>query len=184
MGVIDLISRLAEAAEAAEEASEVAHHVHRKERWMGLAGVPDGELHRGDPIGTTRTPFQMDGGAGAGTGSWGNWLQFVGSTDTPTDGTAVAMDMHRMTVVAVERANTAYFIQIAWGASGADALAAGDYTEVVYWAGAAVSRAAPVDVGMKRIATGTKMWIRCWAAGADTGTMDFYAGGHEYQAGE
>jgi hypothetical protein len=164
------------ADDALAETEIVEHHLHTKERWFGLANVPDAEVHRGDPIGTTVTPFTMD----AGNLTWGNWLQFVGSGDTPTDGVSTYMDMHKMVVTYVERASTPHFIQVAWGASGADALAAGDYSEFVYWAGAAVNREAPLEMRMPRIPVGTKMWIRILAVGKDTGEMSAFMGGHEY----
>lgn len=186
--VIDLAGRVAKIDDAetpglsgahdslAYRVNEVEHHFHVKERWFGLANTPSGEDHRGDPIGTTVTPFTMD----AGNVTWGDWLQFVGATDTPTDGTARYMDMHKMVVTYVERASTAHFIQIAWGTSGAAAYAAGDYTEFVYWAGANVSREAPIELRMPRIATGTKMWMRVLAVGKDTGQVSAFCGGHEY----
>jgi hypothetical protein len=165
----------------AYKVQEMERHAHSDESWFGLAVAPDAELHVADRIGTTIAPFVLDGGAGAGTGSWGAWVQVLGSSDTPARTGDVKYDFHKLLVVAAERANTAYFIQVGFGTSGAQALADGTYTEFAYWAGAAVSRAAPLVFQCRRHAVGTKAWARTWAVGSDTGTISVLWGLHSYE---
>ena len=155
---------------------EIERHFHGWERWFGLAGAPDAE-HRADRIGTTTTPFQANGGNLV----WGSWLQILGSTDTPTNGSMAKFDLHRIQMVAVQRINATYFVQIALGASGAAALESGDYTEFVFHPQSAQAQEVPVEMIARRKDAGTKAWLRCLAVGENTGTMDFFFGIHEYE---
>jgi hypothetical protein len=160
--------------------AEAERHFHSYESWFGAAVAASAPTHMADRIGTSVTAFVIDGGGGAG-GSWGTWIQILGSTDTPARSGNVKYDFHKMFVTAVERASTVHLVQIGFGTSGAAALLAGTYTEFVYRSGAAVQREAPVEFQTRRMATGTIAWARCWAIGADTGTLGFFVGLHEYE---
>lgn len=156
---------------------EIERHFHGWERWFGLAGAPDAEVHRADRIGTTTTPFQADGGNLV----WGSWLQILGSSDTPANGSMAKFDLHRIQMVSVERINATYFVQVALGASGTAALESGDYTEFVFHPQSVQAQEVPVEMIMRRKDAGTKAWLRCLAVGQDTGEMDFFFGIHEYE---
>ena len=160
--------------------AEVERHMHSNESWYGLAVAPALPAHAADRIGTAVAGLVMDGGGGGG-GSWGTWIPVLGSTDTPARAGMAYFDLHRLFITGVERAATVHFIQFGFGASGAAALAAGTYTEFVYRSGAAINREAPVDFQTRRHASGTLAWARCWAIGADTGTLTFFVGLHEYE---
>jgi len=162
-------------SDQAEQLYEVERHLHNWERWFGLAGSPSGETHVADRIGTTTTAFQAD----AGNNTWGDWLQVLGSDDTPADSGNVKYDLHRIIVDASERTGL-HLVQVAFGASGAAALAAGDYTEFVFSPGTPQKVPGPVDIIDRRKASGTKAWLRVWVPGQDTGTIDFFIGIHEY----
>jgi hypothetical protein len=157
--------------------AEVERHLHSHESWFGLALVPNGEIHVADRIGAGINPFVID----AGNSNWGDWVQILGSSDTPARGTNTNYDLHRILVVAAERTTNTYFIQIAFGTSGAAGLAAGTYTEFPYYSPASVSRSAPTDFQTRRQTAGTKAWARCLAVGQNTGTLSFYPGLHEYE---
>ena len=156
---------------------ETERHLHGWERWYGVAVTPSGETHIADRIGTAVAALQVD----AGNDTWGTWTQILGSADTPADSGNVSFDLHRLFVEAVERANTEYYIQIACGASGAAGLSAGDYTEFVYEAVTAAGVEMPMEMMMRRCVVTTKMWMRLFVPGQNTGTMDFYFGLHEYE---
>ena len=151
-------------------------HHHNWERWFGLAAVPNAEIHRADSVLGPTFPavFQIDGG----NLTWGAWVQILGSSDTPYQAGMTEFDLRQLVVTATER-NTPYFIQLAYGATAAGALAAGDYTEMVYSAAAGLGES-PIDVMCKKIAAGTKVWARCVCPASDTGTFNFYLGLHEY----
>jgi hypothetical protein len=159
---------------ARDEAWETEHHVHGWEDWGGLAAVPAAETHRVDF--DVMTPFQMD----AGNDTWGSWLQIVGSSDTPVRSGNVKFDIHRILITDVERDLTITRIQIGCGASGADSLAAGTYTEFMITP-QKNARSNPFDIMMKRCSVGEKVWARCWVNGQNTGTVDFFFGIHEYE---
>jgi len=157
--------------------TEIERHLHSNERWFGLAGIPDAEIHRADRIGVTVTPFQMD----AGNLTWGTWLQVLGSSDTPADDTNPYFDLHKIYIIGIEHATSIHFIQMGAGASGADALMSGNYSETVYTPQNNQSTEYPIDIQTRRYPAGTKFWIRVLSVGNATGTVDFFIGLHEYE---
>lgn len=152
-------------------------HHHHFERWFGAAAVPNGTIHVADSVLTNPSAFQID----AGNDDWGAWVQVLGSADTPAIADKVEYDLHQIDFVAVERANTTYLFQIGYGASGAAALTAGTYTERVFRPQSVQGRPAPIPLETRRQDVGTLAWMRCLAQGADTGTLDFFIGDHEYE---
>jgi len=156
---------------------EVERHFHSYERWFGAATVPNGEIHVADRIGTTTTAFQTD----AGNLTWGNWLQVLGSSDTPADAGNAHYDLHRMQIVAVENANATHLVQVAFGASGAAALVAGTYTEFAFRPQSVQGSETIVSVQSRREDVGTKTWVRHLTVGQNTSTMGFFIGLHEYE---
>jgi hypothetical protein len=155
---------------------EIERHLHNWERWFGAAGVPSGEVHVADRIGTTSTAFQAD----AGNVTWGAWLQILGSSDTPDTAGMEKYDLHRIQVTAVERINSVHFVQLTFGTSGAAGLAAGEYTEFVFHPQGQTGQRLPVPILDRRYDAGAKAWIRVMVPGQNTGTMDFFFGLHEY----
>ena len=152
------------------------NHIHNFERWFGAALVPNAEIHVADNILTATTWFTAD----AGNNTWGSWLQIFGSSDTPNQVGMTLFDFHRLYVAEIERGGLSHFIQIGWGASGAAALAAGNYLDIVYKPVSAANAETPIQLIGKRIPAGSKVWIRVKIPTANTGTFSFYAGIHEY----
>ena len=157
---------------------EIERHLHSYERWFAGAAVPVGETHVADRISDSQTPFQADGG----NDTWGSWVQILGSTDLPVIAGRVKFDPHEILVVDMQRADTIHLLQIAFGASGAAALASLDFTELVFKS----STPAPVTVVPIRLQTrrknvDTKVWARVWSVGQVSGTVDFFYGLHEYE---
>jgi len=163
-----------EAAVAADEAYEAAHHFHSYERWCGLSSSPSGEVNRWDAA--TTLAFTID----AGNKTWGPWVQIAGSSDTPIDGGNVKYDLHRLFITAFESASATHRIQIGFGASGAAALSAGTYSEVLVKAISNQIQETPLDIQAPQQAAGTKAWARVWAFGTNTATVKFFVGVHEY----
>lgn len=156
--------------------AEIERHFHSNERWYGLAVTPNGELHRADRVGSGVNPFVMD----AGDSSWGSWLQVVGSDDTPEEAGNVYLDFHRILITDTER-TTVHFIQVSFGDTGAAGLTAGTYSEAVVSPASATADTIPLAIHTRRMAVGEKVWIRVLVLGANTGTVDFYYGFHEYE---
>ena len=153
---------------------EIETHFHSNERWMGAAAVPSGEVHVADE--DSMTAFQID----AGNDTWGSWLQIMGSDDTPIQTGKKYIDMHRIMVTDVERKKAITRIQFAGGDSGAAGFAAGNYTELLATPDND-GKQDPYEIQMPRFPSGTKGWARCWVKAADTGTIDFFIGLHEYE---
>ena len=157
---------------------EIERHFHSSASWFEAAGTPSA-THFADRIGTVggAGAFQLD----AGNNTWGSWVQLLGSDDTPARDSQVYFDPHEIVITATERAGT-YFIQMARGESGAAALVAGTYTEVVYESDAVGVKAKGItQIQTGRAPAGSRLWARCMCPGEDTATIDFYLGIHEYQ---
>ena len=158
-------------------AGKIERHQHSYERWFGVAGTPAPETHVADRIGTTSSPFQAD----AGNDTWGDWLQVLGSADTPATPAMAVYDPHRIMVVALENANAIHFVQLALGASGGAALTAGTYSELVFKPLSVQGQETILMIQTRGVDVGTKAWIRVWVVGKNTSTMEFFIGIHEYE---
>jgi hypothetical protein len=168
----------------------VAYHAHvtrravnHYERWYAKAASADAEVHVADNIGNTGTAaFQIDGGEGA-SGSWGSWVQILGSTDTPIVGEATytKYNLHKIFISDTQEDTSVYFVQFGFGTSGAAALLAGTYSEMVFKASANNTEEIVYLVRARRVAAGTKAWARCWCVGKNTGTFDFYFSVIQYE---
>jgi len=154
---------------------EIHRHLHSQGRWFEKAGTPEGEFHVADRIGLGTGAFRID----AGNDTWGDWLQILGSQDTPVNDGDYAFDPHQFVVEDTER-NATYFVQIAAGSTGAAALTAGTYVEFVYSA-TVQKEVGIVKIQTGRALTGTKLWARCMCPDNDTGWLDFYFGLHCYE---
>ena len=157
--------------------SELDRHHHNYERWMAAAAVPAGETHVADPIGGNPVPFVID----AGNNDFGAWVQISGSDDTPIIAGQVKFDMHRLEIVAWQHNSQLHIVQIAFGASGAAAFAAGDWTEFPFQTGQGTAKVDPIDVLSLRQDAGTKCWARTFAPTQNGSTISFFTGLHEYE---
>jgi len=156
---------------------ETERHFHSYERWFGVATVPNTPSHAADRIGTSVAPFVADGG----NNTWGSWLQILGDNDTPADTGMAYFDGHRWLITAVEHANAIYLVQVAAGTSGAAGLTAGTYSEFVVKPITTNARSFPGWIQSRRLPAGTRVWVRVWAVGQNTGTLSFFFGIHEYE---
>jgi hypothetical protein len=162
--------------EIKEEVIEIETHLHSNESWFEKAATPNGQIHVADRIGTGSGPFQVD----AGNDNWGDWVQVLGSADTPAKPNMLYFDAHRAEFVAAER-NESYFVQVAPGDDPDAAVVAELHTEFVLKPASNVLDSGPVDIQTVRLPAGTKAWIRTKCPGQDTATLDFYFGIHEYE---
>ena len=159
------------------ETYEIEHHIHNHEKWFGVASVPAGETHIADRIGPGIIPFALL----SGNDDFGNWLQILGSSDTPIESGMTMVDAHDI-LVTTTNSTEPFFIQFVLGESAgiADLILAEDFTEVPY-----ISATNNADSGVepiinKRIVTGTKIWARTICIGQNAKTINFYVGIHEY----
>lgn len=150
---------------------ETERHLHSYSRAYETASAPNGEVHVADSIGSGSGAFQID----AGNDDWGSWVQCVGSGDT-----SQMFDFHRISVEAVEREAT-YFLQFAFGASGAAAITASTYSDFIYIPETNKKEPAPITIQTRRQVAGTKAWARTKCPGQNTATFDFYHEMHFYE---
>lgn len=158
----------------AYKVAEIERHLHGWERWMGLSGSPNGEIHVASN--SSLTGFELT----SGNDDFGVWVQVLGSSDTPVDPGKTHYDLHRITMTAVGETEVATKIQIAFGASGSIALAAKTLSDIVMTPRAA-GEESPFDFIGRRSLAGTKAWARLWVAGENAKTLSFVFGIHEYE---
>jgi len=156
---------------------EIEKHFHNQEKWFGLAGTPNGEIHRADLMDGLIQPFALLSGASA----FGNWVQILGSSDTPFKAAQVKYDLHRAMITTTNSTN-AFIIQIATGESAglATKITAKDYSSFPYIASTNQSDSGISDIIDPREGSGEKHWARCACVGASAKTINCYFGLHEY----
>jgi len=154
---------------------EIEGHLHNWERWLCAAAVPNGEVHVADRIGTGTAAFTLT----SGNDTWGAWVQILGSSDTPVVAGHVKYDLHRMQVMV---ANTVapYFLQVAFGSSGAAAVTANTLSSLVVNPASNTDKTVALPLLCKQQASGTKAWARCWCLGNNAKTLTVMLGLHEY----
>lgn len=162
-------------SEVLEDTEEINRHNHHNEIWFETAAVPSGELHIADRIGLGSGSFQID----AGNDDWGDWVQILGSSDTPIDPQTDELDFHSLLVTDAE-VNDTYYIQFAFGEDTTNALANNKFTEFPYDPVSAAGRTSPVIIASEHQIKTTKIWARCKCPGQNTATLDFIFGIHEY----
>lgn len=159
----------------AYQLDELKTHHHGWEGFFGRAISPNTEIHVADEIGPNVQPFQIN----AGNLTWGSWVLVLGSNDTPFRAGFQRYDFHKIQICGAQR-TTYYFIQIAFGATAAAALAGGFYSSIVFAPQSVQGKPAPVDVMHEPMDASTKAWVRCVCPGQNQGTLDFFVGIHEY----
>lgn len=156
---------------AVHAAEEVERHHHNNEVWFGDAATPSANVHEADIA--SLTPFQVD----SGNNTWGTALLVLGTSDTPSVAGMTKWDCHKVLVTATERANTLHYLRFTFGDSEAAGIAAGNSTVVAFYT--TTTRMSAIEFMAKRAAAGQKLWVNAKCA-ADTGTVDFVFGLHEY----
>ena len=158
-----------------EEIIAVFRHFHNPERWFGVAVSPSGITNGGDS--DVMAPYVPD----AGNDTWGAWVLLLGTADTPILAGSTVFDPHRLFITAAERSTSIHRIQVAWHATSATlALAAGDYTETMFKPEGAAFTSVPIPIRLPDQDVGITIWMRIWAAGQNTGTLNTFMGVHEY----
>ena len=154
-------------------------HFHVRERWLGIQAPQTATDWALD----TLSPFQAISGNNAYGADADDEAQVLGTADTPIIAGSTHFDMHRILAVDMSSA-TPYKLRIVWGTGTmADAITAGQFSEVMVITDVAVgppSSGAPFEVRMPRVLTDTKVWCQCWNF-TNNATIDFLAGVHEYQ---
>jgi hypothetical protein len=158
---------------------EIERHFHNRERWFGKSADQSGTNWGTD----TLTPFRAISGSGVYGEDANDEAKVVGSTDTPIFLNSKYMDMHRILVVGVS-VDTHYKLRIIYGTGTmSEAISALQYTEVMVKFDATnpqQSAGIPIDIRVPRVSSGTKYWVQAKNA-TDNATIDFFAGGHEYE---
>lgn len=160
--------------------AELERHMHNWERWMCKAAAgTESATHLADRIGATadsKVAFTLT----SGIDTWGAWVQILGSADTPVVAGMAKWDLHRILITTTNQV-AIWFMQLAFGASGADALTANTFCSFVYNPAGPTDKTAPIDVLTRRQANGTLAWARAWSVGANAKTISFMFGLHEYE---
>ena len=159
--------------------SVVERHLHGRERWFGKLAVQTATDWADD----TLTPYRVISGAAVYGADANDEALVLGTDDTPAIAGNVRFDVHRFMVIAASSA-TPYKMRFVYGiGTMADAIAAGQYSEIVLMIDPAAAQV-PHDVFeimMPRLTAGTmQVWAQCRNA-TDDATIDFLVGLHEYE---
>lgn len=156
---------------------EIEKHFHSNEKWMGIAAVASGEIHVADRIAGGILPFNLL----SGNDDFGNWVQIMGSADTPIKAGMVKFDMHRFIVTTTNSTNI-FAIQVCIGESAdlAALILAEDFTEFTYISASNNNDSGIEEAMNSRADAGSKVWARCLCINADAKTLSGYYGIHEY----
>jgi len=157
---------------------EIERHFHSYERWMCAAAVPSA-THIADRIGATAAS-KAALVVTSGNDTWGNWLQILGADDTPVVAGGVKFDLHRIMITTTNQTGV-WFLQFAFGATGADALAANTFCSLVFVSEGPGDRASPIDIQTRRVDAGSLAWARAWSVGNNAKTIAIMFGLHEYE---
>lgn len=156
--------------------NELEKHFHSRGRWWGAVGAPD---ETNAITATVTVPFV----AASGADTWGAAIPILGTADDPTDGLGVKFDLHLLLVVALDDQTDAWRLRIISGTgTSADAIGAGDWSEVMIQANAIPGNRAggiPLIIQDTRMDVGVKVWAQAWndTAGED---LSFFWGCHPY----
>lgn len=157
---------------------ELERHFHGWDRRYGAAVTPSGETHVADICGPGVTYFSATGG----NDTWGNWVQILGSSDTPKQSGYVKYDLHNLLVTGTDYAGI-HFMQFAFGESAdlAAKVAAYQYTAHIYEAASNQIETSSVPIMTTRQNAGTKCWFRIMAPGQNGKYLRIFFGLHEYE---
>lgn len=155
----------------------IEKHIHAHEKWFGAAAVASGETHVADRLGPGIAPFALL----TGNDAYGNWVQVMGSSDSPIEVGMVLMDAHRILVTTTD-STEAFAVQFVIGESAdiAALIAVEDMTEFAYISATNNADSGISEIKSKRIASGTKVWARAICIGQNAKTINIYVGVHEY----
>ena len=157
---------------------ELERHFHNRERWWGAVAVPD---ETNAIAATVTVPFV----AASGDNTWGTAIPISGTADDPTPGDGdVKFDCHRILVTDLDDDTSPWRFRIIWGTgTSAEAITAVQWTEIMEITNAVPGNRAggsPVDVMMRRVNVGVKLWAQAWN---DTNLeeLSFFWGAHGYE---
>lgn len=159
----------------AHTVNEIEEHLHSPARWLGKSADQSGDDWAADNL----TPFQAISGNGDYGSDADDEAKVLGPDDTPLFNGSAYFDMHRM-LVSGASSTTPYKLRIIYGTGTmADAITAGQYSEVMFTI-VASSRRTPIELQMDRVAVGSKVWVQAKNA-TDDATADFFVEVHEYE---
>lgn len=156
---------------------ELERHFHNRERWWGATGAPT-ETNACEA--NVNRPFVAISGAN----TWGTAIPICGTSDTPVPSPDNdKYDAHRIIVTDLDDDTTPWRIRLIYGTgTSGDAITAGQWTEAMVMTNAVPGNragASPVDIIMRRVDVGTKLWCSVWN---DTNLeeLSFFFGVHGY----
>lgn len=158
------------------KAEVIEEHIHNKEVWFGKSADQSG-----NNWGTVSslTPYQAISGNDDFGSDADDEAKVLGTDDTPVIAGMTVVDCHRLLIDDMSRTSP-YVIRVVHGlGTMAEAIAAGQYSLLMFKKESAAGRGGPVDFRMHRHAVGVKIWVQCKNV-TDNATIDFFLGHHEY----
>ena len=156
---------------------EIERHVHNRERWWGALSSPS-ETNAIEA--NVDRPFA----ATSGDDTWGTAIPICGTADEPVPAPDnVKHDCHRILVSDLDSDTSPWRVRIIYGSgTSTAAISAGQWTEAPVMTNAVPGNRAggsPVDIIMRRVNVGTKLWAQSWNA-TNGEILSFFWGTHGY----
>jgi len=142
-------------------------------KWYGLAAVPAAQTHRADRLKNEIAPFPLL----TGSKVFGDWVQILGSTDTPLVQGRLLFDLNQI-LVTVTDSTSPFIIQII-ACAEADItakLSAESFDEFVYIS----TEGGIINLKRPKILSGTKVWARACCINQSAKNISFYFGLQEF----
>ena len=175
---------------ASTTVNSIAHRItriqswlHGRDRWMGVAAVPDGEIHAADSVSAGALPFIFTSGAVNST--YGPWVLVSGSSDTPRPNMAWLYFMVGNWLCTDTNSTEMWLFQAAVGPDTATRdylISIGSYSEVAFKTGSTTNDAVQYYVRTPLLPVGIKVWMRALTVGAAGRTFNGYYAIHGYES--
>jgi hypothetical protein len=148
------------------------------EKWYGLATTPNAELHVADRMADEIQPFALL----TGSKTFGNWVQILGSSDTPLVVGKVKFNINKILVTTTD-STTAFIVQIITGETAdiAAKIATENFFEFPYIAATNANDGGITEIEIPQITSGKKVWARACCLNESAKTINFYFSLKEYE---
>jgi hypothetical protein len=172
------LKQLVTASIALEKETEyVEEHLHHKVHWYGKAA--DQTTNWCD--GATLTSFRATSGDNAWGTAGNDPAKCFSTADTLSElGTGLVCGDFDMILVTANSSGNLYKLRLVWGTGTlAEAITAGQFTELVYSRATGDTTRIPRAFGCPKIGIANAVWVVIWSATNDA-TLDFMLGVHAY----
>jgi hypothetical protein len=148
------------------------------DKWYGVAATPNAEIHVADRMVDEIQPFALL----TGSKTFGNWVQILGSSDTPLIVGKVKYSISKALITTTD-STTAFIIQIVTGESAdiAAKIVTENFYEFPHVAATNANDGGIIEIGTPNIVSGKKVWARACCLNESAKTINLYFAIKEFE---